>query len=303
MLGFWFWKRRKEKFRQLAEVQAMMPVSVVSEAKPEELVLSTVGPFGRFAIDPRTEAERPAGLNPDDVDPTQRPGTPERYGALGERAPHNPHQQLITKAEAEGRTATELIAGAGESMPALVSAMQTIAERFESSVQATHALNQGLMRFRDDIVVPLREELKALKFDLVDRTRASVTDLSVYVEKLDKVIWAALRAAGKSDAEIRAFRESEGMQPEAPRGEELEAHMREFEELKGAVRNLTLQNRRLIARLGGHWFTPGEGDWSLKKGCPCEVCRAENQRLWELERAAEGKCPHPKENRVAAQHG
>jgi hypothetical protein len=199
------------------------------------------------------------------------------------RAAHNPRQQIITKGESEERVATELMEGAiaDRNVPALVKAMTTIAERFEASVRATDAMNRALGDFVQSTVVPLREELKSLRFDLGDRVKASANDLSVYVDKLDKVIWAALRSHGLSDDQIREFRSENGMQPEAPRGHELEAHVAEVEEMRATIESLTRQNRRLIARIDGHWFTPGEADWSYKQGCKCQVCQGEERRIAE----------------------
>ena len=136
-----------------------------------------------------------------------------------------------------------------------------------------HALNEALGEFREKLVVPLRQELAYLRYNLGDRVNHATTDLSVYVERLDQVLWGALRAQGLSDADIRKYREEHGMQPEAPRGYELEAQMRELEDLRHSNAELVAQNRRLIATMSGHQFAPtGAKVWEYHETCDCEVC-------------------------------
>lgn len=199
--------------------------------------------------------------------------------ARAERAPHNPFQQVILASEASQRSATQLVTEAGSNVPALVSAVGAIAQRFEQFVANIHDLNKGLGEFKNEVMVPFREELKYLRYNTGDRLNHVSGDLEKYVAKLDQVLWGALRANGMSDEAIRAFRTEHGMEPEAPRGYELEAHMREVEELRAQNAALIRQNQRLLARVNGHWFSGGEGEWVYKEDCPCGVCLDHRNQL------------------------
>lgn len=208
------------------------------------------------------------------------------YGApiaqMGEeRAPRNPDQQLILAEETSQRTATELITSAGNSVPALASALTVIAQRFEQSVQASHELNRGLAEFRNETVKPLIEELKFLRYNLGDRVNKTTTNMEVMVDQLDKTIWGALRASGLTDDQIRTYRTEHGMNPEAPSGQELEIHMGQHQALLDQVATLTAQNQRLLAQLGAtHTFRDGEaGEWVYHPGCECQACTAQTVQL------------------------
>lgn len=191
------------------------------------------------------------------------------------RAPHNPHQQLITKEQAEQRTAVQLVEAAGMSLPALMQTMNIIAERLELNAKNTALLNTALGEFKNDVMVPFKEELKYLRHVTGDKLNHVSTDLEKYVAKLDQVLWGALRAQGMSDAAIKAYRTEYGMTPETPRGDEIENHIREVEEMKATIVRLTNQNRRLIATPGGHtnWQTTPDGPvWNYEETCKCTVC-------------------------------
>ncbi len=162
------------------------------------------------------------------------------------RAPHNPRQQLITQQEAAQRTATELLAAAGENVPALFQAMGTIAERFEQFVNNIDVLNRTLGEFKHDVMAPFKEELKFLRYNLGDKANGAITNMQTLVAQLDKQIWAVLRAKGMTDEQIRSFRTENGMNPEAPSGQELEDHVRYVQECEESNRTLTEQNQRLL---------------------------------------------------------
>lgn len=215
---------------------------------------------------------------------------PRSLGAVmaAERAPHNPRQQLITADEAGQRTATELVAEAGVHLPALTQAMSSIAARYEGLARNLDALNRGLGEFKHEVMLPFREELKYLRYTTGDRLNHVSADLETYVSKLDKVLWAALRAQGLSDTAIRQFREEQGMQPEAPRGFELEAHIREVEGMKETIARLTEQNRRLIAGGSGHIFGRGVTAWVFHPNCQCEVCKTHREQVQAAEAEAAG---------------
>jgi hypothetical protein len=210
---------------------------------------------------------------------------PHALGVLSDgRAPHNPlplsGQQLVLKGAGDQRTATELVAAAGDSMPMLAEAMTKIAERFELSVRSADALNRSLAAFSEKVVNGLMGELQHLRYNVGDRLTQTSGNLQIYVEKLDRVLWGALRAQGMSDEAIRRFREENGMQPEAPSGEELIAHLAELEWLRGSNRELIAQNQRLVAQLEGvHDFNPGRTAWVYQPECRCLVCREETARL------------------------
>lgn len=189
------------------------------------------------------------------------------------RAKHNPHQGLVPLAAGEGRRATDLAAAVPQAVPEEVrTALTTIAGRFEQLVGNVHALNRAMHDFKTEIVVPFREELKHLRYSTGDRLNKTSTNLEIYVGKLEKVIWGALRAQGMSDAQIRAFREENGMQPEAPTSDELTAHVARVEAMERTIEDLTRQNRRLIAVSTGHDFGGVSGPWEYAEGCKCVVC-------------------------------
>ena len=197
------------------------------------------------------------------------------------RAGHNARGQVILASDVPQKTATELIAAAGNSVPALAAALTTIATRFEDSVRASDALNRGLGEFRAEVIVPLREELKFLRYNLGDKVNKTTTNMEVMVDQLDKTIWGALRASGLTDAQIRTYREEHGMQPEAPSGQELELHVAQHQALLNQVAVLTEQNRRLLELLGDapeHVFWAEDaGQWVYHEGCVCERCRAQSK--------------------------
>jgi len=139
------------------------------------------------------------------------------------RAPHNPRQQLITAAEAEQRTATELVAAAGSNVPALVAAVQTIAMRFEQVADNTDKLNRAVGEFRDGVVLPLKDELRGLKYTLADSAGNSVSQLHALVAQFDKRLDLVLTMLGKTDGEKAAIRAAAGIAADMPTLAELEA--------------------------------------------------------------------------------
>lgn len=212
------------------------------------------------------------GPSEDHVCPSQAIAT-----LSGERAPHNPHQQLILANE--GKSLTDIAAAAGDNVPALMNAVTVIAHRFGDMVNNLHTLNTTLGEFRQQVVGPFMQELKYLRYTTGERLNHASNDLEVYVRKLDQVIWGALRASGMTDEQIAKYREVHGMQPEAPRGPELEMHVQRVEALEEAVRVLTHQNQRLVAQLDTrHAFGQGEDGWVWHQGCECLQCVAEYNR-------------------------
>jgi prefoldin subunit 5 len=132
------------------------------------------------------------------------------YNSAEGRAPHNPRQQLIRAGE-QGQSATELVAAAGSNVPALVAAVGTIAERFEQFVGNIAALNQALGEFREQIAIPLREDIARLRLDLGERVNHATTDLEKRIAALDHVIAVALQAAGMKAEQIERYREEHGL--------------------------------------------------------------------------------------------
>lgn len=195
-----------------------------------------------------------------------------------ERAPHNPHQALILAGEA--KPLTEIVAAAGDNVPALVGAMTVMAERYTQLVTNLDTLNKTLGEFKHQVVGPFQQELKYLRYTTGERLNHASNDLEVYVHKLDQVIWGALRATGMTDEQIQQYRTVNGMQPEAPRGPELEAHVDRVEALEEAVRVLTHQNQRLVAQLDTrHEFRPEEDGWVWHQGCACLQCVQQTERM------------------------
>jgi hypothetical protein len=112
--------------------------------------------------------------------------------AVTARAPHNPHQQLIPAVAnpADALTATELVEAA-RSIPALVTAVATIAARYETLATNIDALNRGLADFKREIVEPFREELHNLRYSTGDRLNHFATDLERAVNTLERVLTLA----------------------------------------------------------------------------------------------------------------
>lgn len=271
----------------LAAAVALMATKVKKSRKPRLEAAMTLSEVGRDAINRADQAVISAITAKVDREVMSMIGQDPASQSMDQmalaslRAPHNPHQQLITQAEAEAKTATQLVAAAGDKVPALVSAVTTIASRFEQFVGNIHALNVGLQEFKRDVMLPFRDQLNDLKYNTGDRLNHVSTDLEKYVTKLDQVMWAVLRAQGMSDDAIRSFRTEHGMTPEAPKGFELAAHMAEFEDLKASNERLAKQNKRLLARLDSHHFSVGESEWELKEGCLCSVCRDYRKQMQE----------------------
>lgn len=191
------------------------------------------------------------------------------------RATHNPRQTLMP----EGFTVTQLVELA-HSVPAMLEAQRTIAQRFEQFVGNIAALNTALGEFKQQVMLPFREELHHLRYNTGDRMTQVCTDLDSFVSKLDQVVWGALRANGMSDDQIRRYREEHGMQPEAPTGPELVSHLRELEALRRSNADLVVQNQRLLARLDTkHTFSQGEDGWVWHQDCECVQCQQRTQQI------------------------
>lgn len=192
-----------------------------------------------------------------------------------QRAPHNERYQLIPAGQPLAPpSASDLVDAAAmqESLPALSHAVATIAQRFDQFVSNIHELNKTVGQFKNEVIGPFKEELRYLRHTTGDRLNHVSTDLEKYVAKLDQVLWGALRAQGMSDAQIREFRTETGMEPEAPRGFEIETHMAQVAEMEATIERLACQNRRLIAAMSGHVFGHNVKEWVFHPNCICEVC-------------------------------
>jgi hypothetical protein len=192
------------------------------------------------------------------------------------RARHAHRKALVVATPAS--TATRLVRGS-KTQVAMVAAMSTIAQRFEDFVGNIDQLNRALGQFKGEVMEPFREELKYLRYSTGDRLNHVSSDLERYVEKLDKVVIGTLRTAGFTEDQIKLFRAEQGLQPEAPRGFELEAHMLKVAELEKTVESLTWQNQRLIARATGHAFGSLTSEWVFSPACRCEVCTRAGEDL------------------------
>lgn len=169
-----------------------------------------------------------------------------------ERAPHNPHQKLITAAEQGELPASELMAQAVQAgLPAMMTAMTTIARRFEQFVVNIDAVNRGLAEFKREVSEPLRDELKHLRYNLGDKVTLTTTNLDSMVSALDRQVWALLRASGMSDDKIREYRTEHGMNPDAPSSQELELQANMIKGLQDTIDELKQQNERLLSQLNG----------------------------------------------------
>lgn len=196
----------------------------------------------------------------------------------------------ITSLSAEQKM-VQALAGelhSGRQLDVIRSDMAAMRRDFSRLVENIDGLNKSLGDFRDKLVVPLKDELAHLRYNMGARVSQTVTNLDVYVAKLDKVIWGMLRAQGLSDDQIRAFRTENGMSPETPTGPELEMHTRYVEGLKDQVAALVTQNERLLAQAAGHPFLEGETAYVYRPECACAVCTAYVAELAAAAREALG---------------
>lgn len=181
----------------------------------------------------------------------------------------------------QGHSVSMLVADDPTSLAELVRSLRIIADRAEQSVQNAHQLNLAIGAFRTDVINPLREELRQFSYNVGDRMTGVTQNLELYVSKLDQILCSQLKANGMSDAEILAFRRDNGLQPEAPRGRELELHLMEIEELRRSNAALIEQNKRILAKYStGHVFLQEEGsELRWHQGCHCSYCAQETERI------------------------
>lgn len=121
--------------------------------------------------------------------------------------------------------------------------------RFDAFVDNIAGLNTALGDFRDKQVVPIKEELRHLRYNLGAKAEQTVTNLDVLVAHLDRQINVVMALQGKNPDEIAKFKEAHGIQPFAPTGQELEVQQQMNEAFKEENFNLTEQVKRLLARI------------------------------------------------------
>lgn len=202
----------KNLFRRRADKPAVQ--TEVARAEPDQ---PREGPLA--ALVPTVMPERPAGL------PVNDPGARDMVERL----------------------ATELISSTALSR--IHSEVGSIARDLAAFKDNIGGLNLALGEMREKVLVPLREELKHLRYNLGDKVTLTTTNLDAMVNQLDKQIWAMLRAQGMTDDQIRGFRTAHGMSPETPSGQELETHVAEIEALRESHQALVEQNTRLIKEI------------------------------------------------------
>lgn len=122
--------------------------------------------------------------------------------------------------------------------------VHTLVRRFNEHLEHMAALNTALGDFRNHLVVPLREELKHLRYNTGARVEQTTSELDVIVAHLDKLMTPLLRAQGWSDERIAQYREEHGLvMREAPRAVEFAEYRESVEKIRD---ELGAQNARLL---------------------------------------------------------
>ena len=174
------------------------------------------------------------------------------------RAPIEDHRGTQGHSLAE-RLASEFIAS---------TALSTIQADIRSMTQAMSEqncnnamLNSAMGEFKEKLLVPLKEELSALRYNLGAKVEQSTTELGAYVGGLEKVITVLLKAQGMSDGAIEQWKTNYGLDTvNAPRAAEFAAYREQTDELVQLRESngvLTEQNQRLIERLEALEKKPG----------------------------------------------
>jgi hypothetical protein len=167
------------------------------------------------------------------------------------RAQHPPQAVLRLPTTRHAPTSAELVESAGTNVPALVSAMHTMALRFGDFVNNMDAVNRALGEFKHDLVRPMLEEFKSLKYTLSDSAGSSVSQLHAIVGQLDKRLTLILATLGKTPQEIEHLKAEAGI-ADIPSLAELEregAPAVAVEALRATSAELQKQNARLLAEL------------------------------------------------------
>lgn len=116
--------------------------------------------------------------------------------------------------------------------------------------QHTHALNVAMGEFKEKLIVPLKEELAALRYNMGAKVEQTTTELSVFVTHLDKLLKLMLKAQGWSDNKIDNYREQFGLNSvDVPRAAEFNAYAAQVKELSDRCAMFADQNERLLRQI------------------------------------------------------
>jgi len=166
--------------------------------------------------------------------------------ALGASAPRAERNHEVILAP-KGQTASELVVAAGDSVPALASAMGIIARRFEESVQGTHRLNLAVAEFREKAVQQVTEEIKSLRYGIGNKVGQTTDDLAAIVTNLQATVALMIQAQGMSGRRVKELTEKLREQVQAPRAAEFAAYREQVEELIKHAAAVEARNRVLEA--------------------------------------------------------
>lgn len=125
--------------------------------------------------------------------------------------------------------------------------IKTIVSRHEARLME---VDVALGKFRDNVIKPVHEELKFLRYNLGDKANVTVSQMQGILGHFDKLFVGLLVASGKDDRQIRAIRESLGIPANLPTLEQLEAEGRpqvDQAAMQASLETLAAQNARLIA--------------------------------------------------------
>lgn len=111
------------------------------------------------------------------------------------------------------------------------------------------SLNKAMGDFRDQVMVPIRDELKFLRYNLGDKANVTVSQMQGILGHFDKLFVGLLKASGKDEAAISAIRIALGIPANIPSLEQLEAEGRpavDLGSMQASLTTLMTQNQRLI---------------------------------------------------------
>lgn len=123
--------------------------------------------------------------------------------------------------------------------------------RSEAQRQAENGdkLNRAFGEFREKEIQPLREELKALRYNMGAKVEQTTTELAAFVARLDGIVDMLLMAQGWKPEQIAAHKQQHGLDSiQAPRAAEFAAYAEGTAELRQQLQALSASNAELVAQ-------------------------------------------------------
>ena len=163
----------------------------------------------------------------------------------------------------------------GTALSRIESNVSALVSEFRKQNENTAALNAALGEFRDTLIVPLREELKNLRFNTGARVEQSSRELELITHHLGKSVRAVLKAAGMTPAQIDGYLHEHGIDfDNQVRNVDLNTYVATIQELREqlqkTVTELAQANLRIkelttvmnaAPQTGVHEYRPEENVW------------------------------------------